>query len=182
MLRRSPRAGTGSPGPGSSDLPTPPHRLGVPPGADPHDTCVRCGRPTPVGEALCEYDNPGRISGPSPTQVHGTVLVAVLLFGIVLAFAARASISGVGPFASSLAQRTARPDGSIGLVISVTNQGSRQGAATCRVTRAGAPTPNDLVFFTELLAPGATRTFERELRNDPTAEAISLDRLAVRCT
>ena len=41
--------------------------------SQPHDVCLKCGRPTPLGVSLCENDNPGRIKSPSSTQVHGTI-------------------------------------------------------------------------------------------------------------
>src|SRR4030042_1207811 len=92
----------------------------VPAGAvdlsQPHDTCIRCGRPTPAGVALCERDNPGAIKGPSPTQAHGTILIGVIGGFVLLLLLLRLTTAGVGPFGSTLAGVATRPAGALGVV------------------------------------------------------------------
>ena len=96
----------------------------------PHDTCQKCGRPTPLGVSLCERDNPARIKSPSTTQVHATVLIGVLVgFGLLLVLF-RLGSAGASAFASSVAGWAEQPDGSIEVVVSVTNNGSLTPDAT----------------------------------------------------
>ena len=54
------------------------------PGSVPGDRCYRCGRPTPAGVAVCTACNPGKVKGPSATQLHATILGGVILGAIVL--------------------------------------------------------------------------------------------------
>jgi hypothetical protein len=61
----------------------------------PHDSCIRCGRPTPLGVALCERDNPAHIK--AHPQVHGTILFGDRWLRGAAAAARLASL-GVGPY------------------------------------------------------------------------------------
>jgi hypothetical protein len=147
-----------------------------------HDTCVRCGRPTPLGVALCDEDNPAKIAGPSATQVHGTIFIGLVLGFLALAAVARLSVTGVGPFQGGLAAATARADGSIDVTVTVTNRGPREAAASCRVTRGGMTGPNDLIFLTDPIPTGATITVERTMPAPlPPTLPYEPDRLAVLC-
>src|SRR5918996_3211992 len=85
----------------------------------PHDTCFRCGRPTPPGVSLCERDNPGHISAPSSTQIHGTILVGVLGGFVALALVFGATSAGAGPFAATVSGVATRPDGGLDVVMQV---------------------------------------------------------------
>src|SRR5215210_1990055 len=138
----------------------------------PHDTCFRCGRPTPPGVSLCDRDNPGRIKSPSSTQVHGTILVGVLAGFIGLAIVFGATAAGAGPFRASVSGAATRPDGGLDVVIAVANEGARASSASCRVSPDGAPDYRDYVFFTERIASGETRQFERSL--EPPANGSTL--------
>jgi hypothetical protein len=148
-----------------------------------HDRCQRCGRPTPVDVGLCERCNPGRIGGPSTTQLHATILGGVALGFVGLALLARVATAGVGPFPSQITAASVRPDGGIDVTISVRNGGSRTAGATCRVSRGGVTAPDDIQFLTEPLPPGGTLTLSRS-SVAPGTDALPyrLDRLAVRCT
>ena len=117
--------------------------------AGPHDTCVRCGRPTPSGVSLCEADNPGAIKSPSSTQVHGTIVLGVLVGFLLLAVLLRVATSGVGPFPSSVAGAATRDDGSLDVVVTVANNGERPSAASCRTASGVAIDAPSSVFFTE---------------------------------
>ncbi len=150
--------------------------------SQPHDTCVRCGRPTPLGVSLCELDNPGRIKSPSATQVHGTIVVGVLAGFVVLLLLLRVAFAGLGPFSSSLAGVATRSDGGLDVVVTVTNDGSRAAGASCRVSPSGAPTDSDYVFFTDPLAPGETRQFTRTVPVPLGADPLSAATVLVRCT
>jgi predicted nucleic acid-binding Zn ribbon protein len=131
--------------------------------AEPHDTCVRCGRPTPLGVALCADDNPGHIKGPSATQVHGTIAIG-LVSGFILLFVLFAKVgtpTAPGSLAASIPGYSTRADGTTEIVVRVTNNGTAAAAASCRVQRGGAVGAGDIVFFTEPLQPGETRDFAR---------------------
>lgn len=148
----------------------------------PHDTCVRCGRPTPSGVALCDADNPGRIKGPSATQVHGTILIGVIGGFVGLLLLLRLMTAGVGPFNALLAGVATRTDGGLDVVVQVANAGSRASGASCRVSAGGAPDFRDYVFFTDPIAAGQTRTFAHTLPPLPNGQALPTTSLVVRCT
>lgn len=146
----------------------------------PHDTCFRCGRPTPLGVALCEHDNPGRIKGPSATQVHGTIVAGIVAGFVLFALAGRLATSG-GPFPASVIGSASQADGSTAVVISVTNGGADDGAASCRISQSGLVGSGDDVFFTDPIPAGATRQFERLLPAPAGATGGRLPPVAVRC-
>lgn len=147
----------------------------------PHDTCFRCGRPTPLGVSLCDRDNPAHIKSPSSTQVHGTVLVGVIGGFVTLAVAFRLVTAGVGPFPSTLAGVATRADGGLDVVIQVTNGGTRASGASCRVSPGGAPDYHDYVFFTDPIPPGESREFARSLPPAADGKALNGAAVAVRC-
>ena len=114
--------------------------------------------------------------------MHGTVAVGIVSGFVVLAVAAKLALAGAGPFESRLIAAVPRPDGSVALTISVSNQGSRASTASCRVTRGGAASAQDLVFATDAIPPGASRVYER--RMGPPARGAPpyrLDRLTISC-
>jgi hypothetical protein len=150
--------------------------------AGPHDACIRCGRPTPLGVALCEQDNPAHIKGPSPTQVHGTIVLGLIGGFVLLALLFRFATVGVGPFGASITGTGTQPDGGLEVVVRVTNDGTRESAASCRVSSTGAPGAGDLVFFTQLIPAGESRDITR-LLPPPAAggPALQPSGLTVRC-
>ncbi len=166
--------------PSSETVPARPPRAA----AAPEDRCVRCGRPTPAGVALCEFDNPGQLKGPSATQAHGTILLGVIAGFVLLAVLGSFSVSGIGPFGSRLDAASSRADGSAELVVTVTNEGSRASAASCRVSRGPIAGSGDLVFLTDSIPARETRTFTRTISPGPApaAAAVDVTRLKVRCT
>jgi hypothetical protein len=146
----------------------------------PHDNCFRCGRPTPLGVSLCDRDNPAKIKSPSSTQVHGTILVGVIGGFIGLMLLLKLISSGAGPFTSSLSGIAPRADGGLDLVVSVANTGTRSSGASCRLSPGGAPDYRDHVFFTEPIAPGQTRQFNRTLAA-PQTGTLNATLVVVRC-
>jgi hypothetical protein len=82
---------------------------------------------------MCDRCNPLGLEQPASSQVHGTVFVALMLAIVVLAVAARAAISGVGPFQANVVQVLPVADG-LAVTISVRNEGSKQGATVCHLT------------------------------------------------
>jgi hypothetical protein len=151
--------------------------------SQPHDTCVRCGKPTPLGVALCEDDNPAELKGPSTTQVHGTIAVGIGIGFLILALVANWALSSVGPFPVRVLAATGLADGGADIVFSVTNEGGSANVATCRITRGGVSTPADPVFRTETIEAGATiqvaRTVDPPGPDDPPWVA---ERLSVHCS
>ena len=161
---------------------TDPDTTGLPVRLDqPHDTCFRCGRPTPLGVSLCDADNPGHVKGPSSTQVHGTVLIGLLCGFIALAVFLRFVSAGAGPFTSTVSGVATRADGGLDVVIAVANGGTRSSGASCRISVGGAPSFHDFVFFTELIPPGESRQITRSVAPADDGVALSGAALVVRC-
>ena len=154
--------------------------------AGPHDTCIRCGRPTPLGVALCDDDNPGRIKGPSATQVHGTVAVG-LIAGFILLFLILAKVTtpaASGQLTASIPSVITLTDGGSQIVVRVTNTSSGAAAANCRVQRGGSVGAGDIEFFTRPIAPGATVEFTKVMPPPDPGSPISSGQaatFAVRC-
>jgi hypothetical protein len=149
--------------------------------SQPLDTCLKCGRPTPLGVSLCENDNPGRIKSPSTTQVHGTIVIGVIAGFVLLLTLLRFGANGVGPFPASLAGYTTRADGGYDVAVTVTNHGSRAAGASCRISASGAIDFRDYVFFTQLIEPGQTQIFTQALPANPNPAVLSPAGLLVTC-
>ena len=149
----------------------------------PHQTCQRCGKPTPRGVGLCADDNPGHIAGPGSAQLHATILGGVAIGFIGLALLGRLALAGVGPFTSQLTAVTLQPDGGVAVTLTVRNDGTKTANATCRVSRGGVPAPDDIDVLTDPLQPGQTLTYhETSLPPGPDSLPYDPTRLAVRCT
>ncbi|HWH37907.1 MAG TPA: hypothetical protein VNT28_09030 [Candidatus Limnocylindrales bacterium] len=140
-----------------------------------HDTCFRCGKPTPLGVPLCEHDNPGRIKGPSTTQVHGTIVIG-LIVGFILFGLAATMIRAGGPFDAAIVATTPVGDGQTSVVVNVTNEGDRSARATCRLSQGGLVGSGDDVFFSEPIPAGEMRQFTRLLRaaNAPAGRPLQV--------
>jgi len=149
----------------------------------PHDTCIRCGKPTPQGVALCDEDNPAALKGPSTTQVHGTIAVGIGIGFLILAVVANWALGSVGPYSVSILAASGLADGGADIVFAVTNEGGSATIATCRITRGGVSSPADPVFRTESIAAGGTiqvaRTVPPPGPDDPPWVA---NRLLVHCS
>lgn len=139
--------------------------------------CVRCGRPVPLDVAMCETCNPLGLSQPATSQVHGTVLVAIVLAVVFLAVAGKVALSGVGPFRAEVTAVTAAASG-LSVTLSVHNEGTKAGATTCQVTEStkGQSGPTALVQ-TPRVGPGETRAFQTTL----TQFGASPPPLAISC-
>jgi hypothetical protein len=68
---------------------------------------------------------------PSPVQYHATIMVTILIVLVGLGVWAFLGHRGVGPFEAKVTSRTPFRDGTQTIVVTVTNQGSRTGKATC---------------------------------------------------
>jgi len=152
------------------------------PGGHPVSHCVRCGKETPPGVALCEADNPGRLKAPSATQLHATILGGVVVGFIGFFLLMRVAVAQGGPYAATVAGLATIADGGLSVAVTVVNTGDAEGVATCRITRDGSSRPDDVTFRTERLAPGATVTLTRDVP-PPTAKqpAFLLERVSAVC-
>ena len=157
--------------------------LAPPPGSEPSDTCYRCGKPTPAGVAVCSDCNPGKVKGPSTTQLHATILGGVAIGVIGLFILWRFMTDPGGPYTATITDRAIAGDGAPSITVVVANTGERGGRVTCRVTRDGAPRPDDPTYRTERIEPGASYDFSRQVPAPPvTSPAYDLERMSVICT
>jgi hypothetical protein len=153
------------------------------PGSAPGDHCYRCGKPTPQGQSLCADCNPGRVKGPSTTQLHATILGGVILGGVALLLMWRLMVGQGGPYVTTIVHRSVAPDGSGTISVVVANTGTTGGIANCRVTRDGAPRQDDPAYRTERIEPGASTTLDRVIPAPPiNSPAYDPERMSVICT
>ena len=148
----------------------------------PHDACVRCGKPTPLGVALCDEDNPAALKGPSTTQVHGTIVVGIGIGFLILAFVANWALGSIGPFPVEVLGAVGLADGGADIVFAVTNSGSSPNIATCRITGAASahqPTRSSGPPRSRREGPSRSRAPSR--RRDPRS-ALGRERLLVHCS
>ena len=72
-----------------------------------YDQCIRCGKTTGWGQAVCRDCNPAGLPEPSPSQYHATVFLTVLvvlaIFVVVLLL--RTVVVGPAQPRSALARR-----------------------------------------------------------------------------
>ena len=127
------------------------------PAADHAHPCVRCGIPIPLDVAMCERCNPLGLADPSSSQVHGTVLVGIILAVIVLAVAGRAALQGVGPFNGAVASVSTAGDG-LSVTLRVRNDGTSRGTTTCRIREANGATTRVAFVSMPNLDPGESAT------------------------
>ena len=138
--------------------------------------CVRCGRPVPLDVGLCEECNPLGLKDSSASQVHGTVVIAVLVGFFGLALIARLALTGVGPFPASVVSAVPAGDG-VEITLTVTNEGSSAGQTTCRVNDPADRTGGVSAFLlSPRIEPGQTVTFTKSvavLGTNPGPLAVS---------
>jgi len=133
--------------------------------------------------ALCAEHNPGRLRGPSATQMHATVFVGVVLGVIGFLVLARGAVSTSGPFPAAVSGAIADASGALAVTFQVTNEGASDARADCRFTRDGVPRPDDVAFRSPSLPAGETISMERTLAPDPQSfVAYDAERLSVICT
>jgi hypothetical protein len=136
---------------------------GAPQPAEPTHGCARCGAPVPIGVGLCERCNPLGLRDVSASQVHGTVIITVLIGFVLLAIVARLAVTGLGPFPATINDVVPVGD-ALRVTLTVTNEGSASGQTTCRVTTASnqGGDPNAFVLSPNL-EPGQTITFDQTI-------------------
>lgn len=150
--------------------------------AVPVDRCFRCGRPVAAGVGLCDEHNPGRMRGPSSTQMHATVLVGIIAGIVGFFILASLAVGSTGPYTVDLFGAAKDGTGDVAIAYSITNEGGSEGIADCRVTRDGVPRPDDLAFRAARLAPAEMLIFERTVAQ-PRNGSVGYDpeRLTVVC-
>lgn len=94
--------------------------------------CIKCGREIAPDETLCQLCNRAGMATPSATQYHGTIVVAIVVAVAALAWAAGASLEGVGPYGAEVRAVTAAEVG-YDIAFAVTNEGTKAGRAKCQV-------------------------------------------------
>jgi hypothetical protein len=115
---------------------------------------------------LCERCNPLGLKDAASSQVHGTVFIAVALAVVSLAIAAHVAVSGIGPFVASVTEvrPASGPAAAVLATISVHNNGSRAGTATCRVSDpANRGIQTSEVVYSPMIPPGGTIEFGHEV-------------------
>jgi len=123
--------------------------------------CVRCGARIPLAESMCERCNPLGLRAPAASQAHGTVFVGIVVAVVIMAVVARLSISGIGPFQSSVTNVVADPAG-LKVTVSVTNGGTAAGSTTCRIDdpSLGGIGPEAVYVESPRVEPGSTAVFD----------------------
>jgi hypothetical protein len=141
--------------------------------------CVRCGAVVPRGTAMCERCNPLGLAQPAPSQVHGTVLLAVVVSIVGLALLGRFALGGIGPFEGKIGNVIQAPPG-LAVTLTVTNHGSAAGSTTCRVFDPASPGvgPDSVFMLSPQIDPGRTISFSKEV----TTIGSTIRPLAVECT
>lgn len=127
--------------------------------------CARCGAPVALDVGLCDRCNPLGLKDSASSQVHGTVFVAVGLAITGLAIVAHFAVAGIGPFVAQVTSVVAAPGGAgVVATISVHNDGTAAGTATCRLSDPvdrGIKTSD--VVYSPMIPPGATIAFDHQV-------------------
>jgi hypothetical protein len=131
--------------------------------------------------SLCEQDNPGAIKSPSATQVHGTIVIGVLAGFVLLAVLLRMATSGVGPFPATVVGAATRADGGLEVRVTVTNDGARASAASCRIASGVTIDSPSNVLFTGTIEPGQAVSYTQGLNPRPGGQPLSPASVSVRC-
>jgi hypothetical protein len=117
--------------------------------------CYRCGRPTRSPDlGLCDTCNPSRLAGPTATQVHGLILASVAGALIAMALVAKLLASSTGPFPAAVIGQAVESDGTVQVVMRLTNGGATATRPTCTLTRG--PGDSGVEFLAERIEAGAS--------------------------
>lgn len=123
--------------------------------------CVRCEHAfadAVPGEEDVDLALP-RPAAPSPSQSHGTVMVAVLSGFVVLAVLLWLSVRGVGPFEARIVETKPRAT-AVTVTVEVSNRGTKAGHGKCRIERVTefGDRGQDFQFLSRRVGPKATIT------------------------
>ncbi|HVM25893.1 MAG TPA: hypothetical protein VM253_10895 [Candidatus Limnocylindrales bacterium] len=142
-------------------------------------SCIKCGREVGPDESICRICNRAGMATPSATQYHGTIVVAIVVAVAGLAWAASASLEGVGPYTAEV-REVAAADLGYDIAYAVTNEGSKAGRAKCQLAAltAAGRTLRTVNTLTVQIAGGSTVA---ETASIPGLEAEP-DEVRVRCS
>jgi hypothetical protein len=139
----------------------------------PPRNCYKCGREIGPDETICEICNRAGMATPSATQYHGTMVVAIIAGVLGLAMWGSLALRGVGPYSAEVESVTpAPPDGALVRAV-VTNEGTQQGFAKCRLRAmdtAGNTLRTAILTWGPILG-GEARSFEHRLPGLPAPPA-----------
>jgi ribosomal protein L40E len=143
----------------------------------PTHACARCGAPVPLDVGLCERCNPLGLRDSASSQAHGTVFLAIGGAVVALAIFAHLAVSGIGPFTASVtAVKAGDAPGSVVATLSVRNDGSSAGSATCRVfDPADRALVQSLVVYSARIAPGGTAAWDQKLDFGKPGRPLAMD-------
>jgi predicted nucleic acid-binding Zn ribbon protein len=133
--------------------------------------CYKCGREIGPDESICGVCNRAGMATPSASQYHGTLAVAIIAGVVALAVWASLSMRGVGPYQAEVVSVAEAPPNGATVTISVMNQGTARGSASCRFeARDAQDRPlRSASMLTGPLEPGQRATF--------TTRIVGLSRL-----
>jgi hypothetical protein len=100
----------------------------------PPRNCYKCGRQIGPDETICQICNRAGMATPSATQYHGTIVVAIVAGVVIMAIAASLALRGIGPFSGEALRWGSDPPDAFVVELQVTNEGTREGRAKCRLT------------------------------------------------
>lgn len=147
--------------------------------ADVMGRCYRCGRPTRSPDlGLCDTCNPSGIAGPTATQVHGLILASVAGALIVMALAAKLLATSSGPFPAAVIGQAVDPDGTVQIVMRLTNGGATAARPTCTLTRGTAD--SGVEFLAERIEAGASVVTTKRVPALPPGSAAGLAQVTCR--
>jgi predicted nucleic acid-binding Zn ribbon protein len=95
--------------------------------------CYKCGREIGPDESICSICNRAGMATPSASQYHGTMAVAIIAGVVALAIWASLSMRGVGPYRAEVVLVTDSPPDGAMVTLSVVNEGTARGSASCRL-------------------------------------------------
>jgi hypothetical protein len=157
--------------PGSAATPVVPAQL--------QGRCYRCGRPTRSPDlGLCDTCNPSGIAGPTATQVHGLILASVAGALIAMALVAKLLASSAGPFPAAVIGQAVDPDGTVQIVMRLTNGGATATRPTCTVTRG--PGDSGVEFLAERIEAGESVVITKRVPALPSGSASDLAQVTCR--
>lgn len=94
-----------------------------------------------------------RPAAPSPTQSHGTVMVALLAGFVGLAFLLWLSVRGVGPFTATVVSTSEQGTNAL-VTVTIANEGTKGGHGKCRVERLRGVDQQPAYQFLSKRVPG----------------------------
>jgi hypothetical protein len=143
---------------------------GPAPGEATHDPraprhCYKCGREIGPDESICAICNRAGMATPSATQYHGTIVVAIIAGVVLLAFLAGQATRGIGPFSAQTVSYRSGSQGAVVATVSVSNEGTREGRAKCRLEArdAGGIELGAVTAVSPQVGGGQTVTFDQSI-------------------